>query len=143
MILFCDTSALVKLYVLEAGSAETKRLVEEAAAVAVSRIAWAEAYAAFARRERESRADQAAIDSARVAFARDWPSLVVTEVSQHVVETAGEYAQTFGLRAYDSIQLASAKITLDLCGQAVTFACFDSRLNRAAAILDMTAPFSR
>ena len=44
MILFCDTSALVKLYLVEAGSDAVKALVAEAEAVAVCRIAWAEAY---------------------------------------------------------------------------------------------------
>jgi predicted nucleic acid-binding protein len=50
MILFCDTSALVKLYIVEDGSDELKRLVQEAEAVAVCRIAWAEAHAALSRR---------------------------------------------------------------------------------------------
>jgi predicted nucleic acid-binding protein len=35
MILFCDTSALLKLYITEAGSSELKLLIQEAEAVAV------------------------------------------------------------------------------------------------------------
>jgi len=46
MILFCDTSALIKLYIVELGSEELKARVLEAEAVAVCRIAWAEAHAA-------------------------------------------------------------------------------------------------
>ena len=53
MILFCDTSALIKLYIVESGSAELKARVLESDAVAVCRIAWAEAHAALSRRARE------------------------------------------------------------------------------------------
>ena len=51
MILFCDTSALLKLYIVEAGSEAVKAQVAEAEAVAVCRVAWAEAHAALAQEE--------------------------------------------------------------------------------------------
>lgn len=57
MIVFLDPSALIKLYVAEAGSPDVQALVSTASAVAVCRIAWAEAMAAFARRTREVPAD--------------------------------------------------------------------------------------
>ena len=47
MILFCDTSALVKLYIAEPESDALKAFMLEAEAVAVCRIAWAEAHAAL------------------------------------------------------------------------------------------------
>ena len=50
MILFCDTSALVKLYIVEPQSDQMNALVAEAEAVAVVRIAWAGFHAALARR---------------------------------------------------------------------------------------------
>ena len=62
MILFCDTSALVKLYIIEVGSEELKALILEAEAVAVCRIAWAEAYAALSRRAREVPEDALVIE---------------------------------------------------------------------------------
>ena len=46
MILYCDTSALVKLYITEEGSAQLLEQVAAAEAVAVCRIAWAAAHAA-------------------------------------------------------------------------------------------------
>ena len=49
MILYLDTSALVKLYVREHGSAAVRALVERADVVATSVVAYAEARAAFAR----------------------------------------------------------------------------------------------
>lgn len=137
MILFLDTSALVKLYITETDSVAIHAAVQQADAIAVTRIAWAEACAAMARRARENPQDESALLAAKKALAKDWIHYVVVEVSQPVVERAGEYAETFALRAYDSIQLATAsEILIDAPGQ-VAFACFDHRLNKAAKLLGM------
>jgi predicted nucleic acid-binding protein len=50
LILFCDTSALVKLYVREEASDLMMALAGSAGTIAVCRLAWAEAMAALARR---------------------------------------------------------------------------------------------
>ena len=137
MILFCDTSALLKLYIVEAGSDALKVLVQEAEAVAVCRIAWAEAYAALSRRAREVLEDNSLIEQAKAALAYDWPHFVVLEIDQPLVELAGEYADTFALRGYDSIQLASAFEAGRISQTPIFFACFDTRLNKAAKLLGM------
>ncbi len=71
MILFCDTSALVKLYIVEEGSEELKARVQEAEAVAACRIAWAEAYVAWSRRARDVPEDALLIEQAKAALAAD------------------------------------------------------------------------
>ena len=53
MILYLDTSALVKLYVEEPNSEEVRSAVDGAVAVAVSEVSYTEARSALARRERE------------------------------------------------------------------------------------------
>jgi uncharacterized protein len=138
MILFCDTSALVKLYIVEVGSDELKLQVQQAEAVAVCRIAWAEAYAALSRRAREVPEDAFIIEQAKSALAADWPHYVVLEVDQPLVERAGDYADTFALRGYDSVQLAAAFETGRISQSSIFFACFDSRLNKAAKLLGMS-----
>jgi predicted nucleic acid-binding protein len=137
MILYCDTSALLKLYIIEAGSDALKTLVQEAEAVAVCRIAWAEAYAALSRRAREVPEDNSLIEQAKAALAYDWPHFVVLEIDQPLVELAGEYADTFALRGYDSIQLAAAFEVGRISQTPIFFACFDTRLNKAAKLLGM------
>ncbi len=137
MILFCDTSALVKLYIVEAGSEELKERVQEAEAVAVCRIAWAEAYAALSRRAREVPEDALIIEQTKAALAADWPHFVVLEIDQPLVERAGEYADTFALRGYDSIQLAAAFEVGRISKSPIFFACYDIRLNKAAKLLGM------
>ena len=135
MILFCDTSALVKLYVHEDG---TEVVIEQAAAseiVAVCRIAWVETMAAMARRSREQAQEAAAIAKARKRFVADWPHYFILEVTQPLVELAGEYADAFALRAYDGVQLAAVQtVHQELPGE-VRFACYDTRLVKAARVL--------
>lgn len=137
MILFCDTSALIKLYITEEGSAELKALMQEAEVVAVCRIAWAEAFAALSRRAREVPEDVTTIEQAKAALALDWPHFLVLEIDQPLVEVAGEYADTFALRGYDSIQLAAAFEAGRISQTPIFFACYDIRLNKAAKLLGM------
>lgn len=137
MILFLDTSALVKLYIVEADSPAVHEAVARAETVAVCRIAWAEACAALARRAREVPADEAAIMAARQALAQDWPHFFIVEVTQPVVERAGEFADTFALRGYDSVQLAAACEILAVAPGEVAFSSFDNRLNKAAKVLGL------
>lgn len=138
MILFCDTSALMKLYIVEEGSDVLKTQLSSAEAVAVCRIAWAEAHAALSRRAREVPQDASVIEQAKAALVTDWPHFVVLEIDQTLVERAGEYADTFALRGYDSIQLAAAFETGRISQLPVFFACFDIRLNKAAKVLGLS-----
>ena len=138
MILFCDTSALVKLYIAEEGSDILHAQVVEAHRVAVCRIAWAEMMAAFARRAREVPTAATVIDSVRARLQNDWPAYLVVEITQALVEQAGDYADLFALRGYDSIQLAAGRILQQASDEPVVFACFDTRLARAAASLGLS-----
>jgi len=137
LILFCDTSALVKLYIQEDASDVMTMLADSASAIAVCRIAWAESMAALARRARENPADAEMIEAVRARFCTDWPGYAIVEVTQALVELAGEYADTFSLRGYDSVQLAAARIVQQAAGEELHFACFDSRLKRSARVLGM------
>ena len=137
MILFCDTSALIKLYIDEDGSSDLKTRLQQSEVVAVCRVAWAEAYAALSRRAREVPEDALLIEQAKNALAADWPHFVVLEIDQPLVELAGEYADTFALRGYDSIQLAAAFETGRITQTPLFFACYDMRLNKAAKLLGM------
>lgn len=137
MILFCDTSALVKLYVAEEGSDTVREAARQASRVAVCRIAWAEMMAALSRRAREVPADADAVETVRQRLRADWPAYLVLEITQALVEQAGDYADLFALRGYDSVQLAAARILQQAVNEPVAFACFDARLARAAGALGL------
>jgi hypothetical protein len=78
VILFCDTSALIKLLIDEPGSDRMHQASQEAEAIAVCRITWAEAMAAMERRQRDDPISSDAIDQAReLLMAWQMPSLCV------------------------------------------------------------------
>jgi len=139
--LFCDTSALIKLYVCEPFTKEMLAAATAAPSLAGCRIAWAEAMAALARRARESPADAEVIDAVRLRLRDDWGDYVVVEVTQALVELAGDYADTFALRGYDSVQLAAARTLSEATRAPVQFACFDRRLEKAARVLGLEPAF--
>ena len=135
MILFCDTSALVKLYVHEDGSSAVAAQAKACETVAVCRIAWVEVMSALARRAREQPQVAQAIGRVRQRFVADWPLYLTLEVTQELVTLADGYAEAFALRAYDIFQLAAAQtLQLEMPGE-VAFACFNSRLSKAAGVL--------
>jgi predicted nucleic acid-binding protein len=137
LILFCDTSALLKLYVREECTDKMLATAGAASVIAVCRIAWAEAMAALTRRSRECPADAGAIDTVRSRLRNDWNDYAIIEVTQALVELAGDYADTFALRGYDSVQLAAARILHEASREQVQFACFDRRLQKAARVLGL------
>jgi uncharacterized protein len=137
LILYCDTSALIKLYVREDFTEAVRRTAKDAKAVAVSRISWAESMAALARRVREQPSDGPVIEVVRDNLRMDWKNFAIVEITQPVVELAADYADTFALRGYDSVQLACARTLQQAIDEPLCFACFDTRLQNAARVLGM------
>jgi len=135
VILYCDTSALIKLYLDEVESDLMLAEAEAASVLAVCRIIWAEAMAALARRAREVDVDSGVIEQARQRLQAHWARYAIVEVIQPLVELAGEHADTFALRGYDSVQLAAACILQAQAQEVVHFACFNKRLRKAAKTL--------
>ena len=131
MSLYLDTSALVKLYVEEDGSALVRKWVHDADLVATSILAYVEARAAFARRRREKQIAPAAYTQMLREFERDWDRYVVLDATDPLIRSAGKLAETHALRAYDAIHLASAKILKDKVAPTVSFASWDARLTVA------------
>jgi len=132
MMLYLDTSAVVKLYVEEVMSPEVVVAVEEAEAVATSLIAYAEARAAFARARREARLSAQAYRALVKEFIEDWSRFVVVEVTDRVVKHAGDLAAHRALRGFHALHLASALTLRDRLATPVTFLAFDRELTLAA-----------
>jgi predicted nucleic acid-binding protein len=137
VILFCDTSALMKLLVDEAQSNQMRQISTTVDAIGVCRISWAETMAALARLQREDPINNEDLDLARQQLTQSWRTFTIVEVSQPLVETAGRFADVFALRGYDSVQLAAAHELQVNTEQKVLFACYDRRLNQAAQLLQL------
>jgi uncharacterized protein len=140
LILYLDTSALVKLYAEEEGTETVERAVDEAEAVATSVVAYAEARAALARKLREDVFSPEKHQEAVEALDEDWETLDKPEVSEDLVHEAGNLAEEHALRGFDAIHLASALLVHDaylgqgngVTEEAVLFLGFDSNLTKAA-----------
>ena len=137
MILYLDTSALVKAYVEEQHTAEVLGAINEATAVASHVIAQLEARSAFARLFREGRIDEPAWQALRCGFLQDWQNYMQVGTTRKLVDLAAEYVEVFTLRAYDSMHLAAARILQEGQEDAVVFACFDGSLSQAAAVMGL------
>ncbi len=138
MILYFDTSALVKLYVRERGSLVIRRQAGKADAIATSVVAYAEARAAFARLRREKPRSGKRHRERVGQLDRDWDRYVLVELSAAVARSAGELADTHGLRGFDAIHLASALWLKSAYSGDLAFAAFDRKLTAAAASAGLT-----
>lgn len=110
MILYLDTSALVKLYVEEEGTETVQRAVDVAESVATSAVAYPEARSAFARLERDGHLTPEEHDATVAALDRDWPSYEVVDVTRGIAGVGGALAARHLLRGFDAVHLASAMV---------------------------------
>lgn len=133
MILYLDTSSLVKLYVEEAGSERVRHQLEQATIACTSVVAYAEARAALARRRRERGLTTVEHRRAKQALDVDWAKLLTLDVTGPLARRAGELAEKRRLRGFDSLHLASfLAVYDDFEPEEVRFSSFDRGLNRAA-----------
>ena len=134
MILYLDTSSLVKLYVEEVGTEDVRGLLSKAQVVATSGVAYPEMRAALARRHRDGSMSTSHFRAAKRGLDADWPSYVAISVTVALCREAGDVAERYRLRGFDAIHLASFIDLLRTAGTTpVEFSSFDTALNRAAA----------
>jgi len=137
LILYLDTSALVKAYVEEDYSGQVLQSMKSASASASHSLAYVETRAAFARLQREHVLDESEWKILKGEFIADWENYLQIETTRPVLERAGELAEAFSLRAYDSVHLAAAQLLHENSEETVVFACYDRRLNQSAGILGL------
>src|SRR5437879_4213805 len=88
MILYVDSSAIVKRYVLEDGSSEMENVIGEAEAVGTTLISRAEVVAVFSKAVRMRVIGEKEAKVALRAFNQNWRDLVRTRVTEKVVQDA-------------------------------------------------------
>lgn len=137
MILYLDTSAYVKQYILERGTQEVFEILERADRVGTSLITRAEMEAAFAKYARMGALSKAVAWALALEFRSDWPKLVLLDLTEETAVLAGELAWEHGLRGYDAMHLASALRWQRLMQEPITLATFDRGLWRVAADLGL------
>ena len=135
MILYLDTSSLLKYYVDEDHSADVREWVDRADVLATSRVTLAEAAATLSRRHLGGGLTR---EQCRV-FAdleADWPLYIAVELYE---ERAAEVAWRHLLRGFDNVQLTAALTVRQGAGpEALAFSSFDAELNEAARTEGLT-----
>jgi predicted nucleic acid-binding protein len=131
MILYLDTSSLLKLFMDEPGAGEVVAGVESADIVATSVIAYAEAHAALGRRHREGAITKTEFHDLLARFRDAWLQVLSIALSAHVYTRAGPLAVQYALRGMDAIHLSSY-VELLSQGGVVEFLSHDTRLMDAA-----------
>jgi len=136
---FVDSSALVKRYVPETGSAWIRALSAQKTgnSLFIARITWVEVVSALARREREGSLTPTDRTLIIQRFRSDMnDQYQVIELDAKLAETAGQLVEQYPLRAYDAVQMASvlriqSAFTMEQ-SISLIFLTADNRLNTIA-----------
>ena len=132
MILYCDTSALIKRYVEENGTEYVDALWEDCWGVATSVVAFAEAMSAFGRKRREGLLSRKEHITTVKKLNDDYEHLSLVRLTNDLNSVMEELFNKHPLRGFDAIHLASALVFANSKETDLFFACFDHTLNTAA-----------
>lgn len=138
MIVYLDTSALVKLFVPEPHSEAVRAAVTAGSVVTTQLLAYAEACSAFSRLS-ESRSDESLFERLREELDAHWTEWEIIQVDERLVRRAADLCSQFRLRGYDSVHLAAAERARGISSAYADFrfGAFDAHLTRAARGLDL------
>jgi len=136
---FLDSSALVKRYAVETGTAWVNRLCDPANhhTILIANVTIVEVAAALASKQRSREITSEAYGQVMQDFIRDAATHYrVLGVDQHVITIGVDLTRRQKLRGYDAVQLAVALVVNSaLIGQQLaplTFVCADQDLLSAA-----------
>ena len=132
MILYLDTSALVKRYFEEPYTEAVITKWREAKEIVTSSVAYAESMAAFYRKQREAAIDDALIEQIVSDLRTDWSSFIRIQVNDELNEYIDKAIASYPLRGFDAIHLASAMIMHEKFQADLLFSCFDQKLSQGA-----------
>ncbi|MGO9614348.1 MAG: type II toxin-antitoxin system VapC family toxin [Dissulfurispiraceae bacterium] len=136
MIVYLDTSSLVKLYVQEAHTVLVKKCVEEAEIVATCRIAYPETMSAISRRFRQGDLTERQYDSLITKFTNEWERFAAVDFDEL---EAGRLVNLYGLRGFDAVHLSAAMLLkATQHNVSLSFSSFDEKLSNAACTEGLT-----
>jgi predicted nucleic acid-binding protein len=136
---FFDSSAIVKRYLIEVGSAWVFSIADLAAGneIYLARITFVEVISAVTRKSRGSGLSATGAMKAIADFRHDFANeYSLIELTPTLIERASDLAETHALRAYDAVQLAAA-LQIDAERKSagaspITLVSADGALNTAA-----------
>ena len=133
MLIYCDSSALVKLVIEEPESAELAAFIQESdGEIVASRIAETELQRAVGRRLADTQSTRADRGELSELMSEKVTNVLLRitfiEVTPSIARIAGAL-EPVTLRSLDAIHLSSSLVLAD---EIETFICYDDRLSQAA-----------
>lgn len=127
MLIFMDTSSLVKRYIDENGTSDVDAYFQSKNNIFISAITPVEIHSTFQRKVNEKSLDYEAYSNANMSWEMEKRFFDIVRFDDRLTECAIMTLKSKGLRALDSIQLASA--ILVVCDE---FVVSDKKLYKAA-----------
>lgn len=144
LLVYLDTSALLKRYINEAGAAQVRQLIEKADEVATGVIARVETASALARLVAARSITAKEGEKIWHEFSEDWEDITRLQITPQGIERATSLARQYSLRAYEAVHLAGAILWQEGLDLPVTLATFDRLLwlagSSAGLLMWPTAP---
>ena len=134
MIVYADTSALVKLFVSEENSDATRKMLQGAQVLGTGLLTRAELGSALARGAQNGYLSTDDALEAKRSLETVWGSWVHIAIDEALVARAEQMAWEYGLRGYDAVHLAAAKLWCEEIGRPIVVATFDRELWNAAGL---------
>jgi predicted nucleic acid-binding protein len=128
MIVYIDTSALVKRYIQEANSGDVVTLLDQADLTGTILLTRVEMASAFSKAVRMKWLDLQAAEESWQDFLVHWRSFSRLVVSQPLTDRASRLAWDYGLCAYDATHLAAALLWQETLETPVTLTTYDREL---------------
>ncbi len=142
MMLYLDSSALVKKYVQEPGSDRVHKLLAHSGMCVTSKLAYPEIMAGLNRKRREKEIADKDYREALAEFESDWLALLIVEFQDEILPFIKQLTTKHSLKGADSVHLASALWIQKAAKEKVSFVASDIQLLRAAKAekLDVVNP---
>lgn len=136
MILYVDTSALVKRYLEEEGSRYLRSLFDDCDVLVTSLLTKLEFISTVERAKRAARINSPTYRTITATFEKDTRvgAISFIQIATHIIDVAARITRARRLKPPDAIQLASALEAQPLRHSSYHFLCTDQALNEAARL---------
>jgi predicted nucleic acid-binding protein len=138
-MIYFDSSALVKKYVVETGTDMVLGLVSHASLRATSKLAWPEILSGLGRKRREKGITEKDYQKATETFVTDWSSFLIVEFQDELLLRIRKLAHIHALKGADLVHLASVLWLQEATSKEMTLVTSDGQLLKAAKTENLKA----
>lgn len=131
-MLYLDSSALLKRYVLEPGRAALEERLRDSPLLFTSFITYAEVHAALAAKFRNTHRLRGAWRQLREHFETNWTQMKVVAVTEETLMSVPALVARWPLRGTDAVHLSAALWVGQQLGRLPDFVVSDRRLSHVA-----------